>query len=109
MSDISTRNVKSAPDIVVDRRFFVPDGIIDVRYSEDQPSSAGLYDDTPLTDTTAGGTIIIADGKLQPPSEVSIVSQTVRVTADGSLAIDVVLEVTGNTITTTYETRLTKV
>lgn len=111
----STRSVASKQPVVLDPNFFAPPGVVDVRYinenetdgiyPDDSEDTAGAENDIGLPeDTVSDGTTDI----LQPPASVTIVSQTVKVAADGKFAVDVVIEVEELPGVTNYETRLTK-
>jgi hypothetical protein len=111
----STRNVVNKQPVVLDPNFFLPPGVVDVRHVNDTETD-GLYSDE-SDDTIAEGDVespvdSVVDGNndvLQPPGEITIVSQTVKVADDGKFAVDVVIDVEEIPGVTNYETRLTKV
>jgi hypothetical protein len=114
----STRNVVNKQPVVLDPNFFAPPGVVDVRYVNDSETD-GLYSEgETINDVLVDGELAVPDditqvsesaAGLQPPASVTIVSQTVRVAADGRFAVDVTIEVDDVPGITNYETRLTKV
>ena len=112
----STRNIASSQPSVIDPNFFLPPGVVDLRYVNDQDTD-GLYsDDDPeeVTDPDTGeptdGDINVGDvtTALAPPANITIVSQSVRPLSGGSYVVDVVIEVEDVPGVTNYETRLSK-
>jgi shikimate 5-dehydrogenase len=111
----STRDVVTVQPVVLDPNFFVPPGVVDVRYVNETDTDS-LYIDDPNNneadpDATATDDLIIdtTTTGLEPPANITIVSQTVKVAADGRFVVDVVIDVEDAPGVTTYESRLTKV
>lgn len=107
MDEISARNVKGDQTIEIDPRFFFPDSVIDLRYAQD--TAPGQFsENVELVNTNDDVDAIIIDGKIPAPSEITIVSQTVRVAPDGQQVIDVTLDVVGEAYGNTYNVRISK-
>ena len=112
----STRNVVLKQPVVLDPNFFSPPGVVDVRYINDNETD-GLYTDD-SEDTVVDGSdsespddLIVNNPVsigLQPPSNVTVVSQTVKVATDGRFVVDVVIDVEDMPGVNNYETRLSK-
>lgn len=114
----SIRNVVNSQPVVLDPNFFLPPGVVDARYINDE-DTAGLYDNNDPTGTDSDTTEVVDDSTtdtpivetpntIQPPANITIVSQTVRAVADGRYVVDVVIDVEDVPGISTYETRLTK-
>lgn len=111
----STRSVVTAEPVVLDPNFFAPPGVVDVRYINDDETD-GLYVDDSEGDVSGVDAEVLDDpvvdsqpGGLEPPANITIVSQTVKVAADGKFVVDVVIDVDDMPGVSSYETRLTKV
>lgn len=77
--------------ITIDRNFFIPPGIIDVR-QDNEIDGSEFYSDGDTADTPA--TIEYTTGFLPTPSAViRVISQEVRITDDGAAVTDVVIEI----------------
>lgn len=81
-------------EIVVDKRYYAPPFVVDVRQEGANDAdyipggSAGSGGTTPAPELPGDG------GKIRlPPTSFTIVSQTVRIAADGRAVVDVLLEV----------------
>lgn len=91
-------------DIEIDPLFVVPPGIVDVRqqYSADASS---VYDE----ETIAPELILESlDSNLPIPGTFNIVSQTVRISSDGTSVVDVIIEFPDNDTISDIEMRVTK-
>lgn len=104
--------IKSDNDyIVVDKNFYVPPFIIDVRTAGEEDygttvndtGSGSGYDPGEAASLFGGGGSVI-----QPPTSFSIVSQTVRIAPDGSAVVDVVLEFPDSPGIKAVDVRVTK-
>jgi len=80
-------------EILIDSRFFVPNNIVDVRFSEDidvNDSYSG-YGDSSSVDITP--TSPISTTTLPTPNvNFDIISQTIKTAPDGTQTVDVVIE-----------------
>jgi hypothetical protein len=111
----SSKEVIQRPDTVVDERFFVPPGIIDVRNVDPDDPEAGGYTDIP-SDTSAGSLPVEwvetgegANSSLPVVQNISIVGQSVRIAADGTTLVDVIIEVDDFNGIANYDIRVTKI
>lgn len=84
----------SDEDILLDPRFYVPPFVIDVRQEGERdggmdyrPGDIADPGPTITTPGNGGGTNIP-----MPPTTISVVSETVRITSDGRTVVDLVLE-----------------
>lgn len=109
----------------IDPNFSLPPGVIDLEYRNlDEPGDSALtrdgdtgevvnvdYDEVSYdeagNDDTGSGTDANGD-TLYPPDSVTLVSQTVRITADGRTVVDVILEIDNSAAGIIYDVRLTK-
>lgn len=107
------------PEIVVDPNFFVPEGVVGIVVGEPATEKAPSEEDYreviddgyfapvdtigPLTDTVSGSTEILG-----VPTNITIVSQDVRVLPNGSALVDVVINIPDVRGATNYEVRITK-
>lgn len=109
---ISGSQVKIKTDAVIDPNFFLPPGVIDMRYSTEQDvSSEDDYTSDEEVDVTVvevGVTDNSQADTLTPPDNITIISQTVKISPDGHEVVDVVLEVDDIPGVTSYEVRLAK-
>lgn len=80
-------------DIELDPRFLVPPAVIDVR-QENNENSYLVYENTSDIVEVMDGPILEYSNAPIPnaPSSYSIVSQTIRIAADGSTRVDVLLD-----------------
>lgn len=121
---ISNKSVKQTPPTELDPNFFLPPNVIDMRYvdteeaadaelvrNDDGEVSQVSYDEVDysesLDDFDEGSND--ENSLLPTPDSVVLVSEEVRVTADGKFVVDVVLDVTEIGGTVNYEARVTKV
>ena len=126
---ISAKSVKTAPQVTLDPNFFLPPNVVDMRYADLEVES-----DSATTRSTETGEVINVDYQevdyseiapnpddaagagngttsptlIQPPDSVTVVSQTVRQTADGKFVVDVTLDVEDIPGVVQYDVRLTK-
>lgn len=123
---ISGNNVAQSSPTTLDPNFFLPPGVVDLRYINEEDVSDSMNDvsvDPSAGDTLdeIGGAVIdVGDGEvlptdgqpttnyLQAPSTMSIVSQTVKVAPDGRFVVDVVIDVEDVPGAANYEVRLSK-
>ena len=121
----SDKSVKRTPVRELDPNFFLPPNVVDMRYvnSEEQEQDSELvrsetgevlqvsYDaaDPSELGTDDQETDLDPLTVLLPtPDSLTLVSQNVRVTADGKFVVDVVLDVADVTGAVNYEVRVTK-
>jgi hypothetical protein len=121
----STKSVKNAPAIVLDPNFFLPPNVVDMRYrtaEEENDSAVGRsdsgeivnveYDDSGFSELQEGvdenDENDSVSSFLSPPDYANVVSQTVRVTADGKFVVDVILDVEDVPGAVQYDVRITK-
>lgn len=95
-------------DIELDPRFLVPPGVIDVRQDS---ASNPLYENSQDFVEAADGPVLEFSDDLIPiaPNTFSIVSQTIRIGADGSTRVDVLLEFPDNPGVYDIDVRVTPV
>lgn len=121
----SDKSVKHSPPLELDPNFFLPPNVIDMRYvNTEEDSDSGLvrtesgevtsvtYDEVDSTDFQEDSESTDGDSEestLPTPDSLTLVSQEVRVTADGKFVVDVVLEVADVSGAANYEVRVTKV
>lgn len=133
MAQIRDTDIIRTPEVTLDPRLFIPDGVIDigVRSTEIDPDTptpttddSDAIDDgtTGSTDTGSGDGGVVYDpptgvdipvesgesDKLPTPQTVTIISQTIRIAPDGSSLVDVVIEVEDIPGVTNYDVRITK-
>lgn len=122
MGQINSNQIIQKPEVVIDPNFYVPGDVANVRPAStedlipsdpDQDYLSGADYDSAIidaigTDTTTpppdpvGGT-----DTLGAPQTISIVSQTVRTTSDGTTVVDVVIATEDIAGATNYEVRIT--
>jgi hypothetical protein len=115
---IRDNQIIKTPEVVVDPRFFVPSDVLGIRPA----TTEDLIPDDPeefLEDGSDYDPDFSPDGEieitgpgsdatgLQTPQTVTIVSQTARITADGTTVVDVVISVENVMGATNYEVRMT--
>lgn len=87
-------------DIELSPRFLVPPAVIDIRQDNDEDSYAvytGAEGDIVTPNENAGPVLDYPESSIpQAPSTYRIVEQTVRISADGSTVVDVLLEFPDN-------------
>lgn len=96
--------------IILDNRFFVPPGVIDVRSAGEQDGS-GFYDAVADVADIPDASAPDPDSPsiLLPPTSFTIVEQRVRISTDGKAAVDVLLEFPDVPGVQTIDLRVTKV
>lgn len=121
---IRDTQIVKTPEVVIDPRFFVPDDVAGARVATpgelipndpDNDYLTGVdYDpvivsddgQNPGVDGDPGSGSVDGNNRLQTPQFVTVISQTVRTTADGTTVIDVVLGVEDIPGATNYEIRI---
>jgi hypothetical protein len=101
----------------IDPRFFLPPGVVDLEYSDQQKASSDTPvqegdDDEQLVEPTEFSVAPedyanTNENALYPPDTITLVSQTVKNVAGGGYLVDVIIDVPGNS-TDQFEVRLTK-
>lgn len=93
--------------IVLDNRFFVPPGVIDVRQAgaEEGDSYYGDPADVAVEGPVLDNPVSIVP---MPPTSYEIASQRVRISSDGRAVVDVFLEFPDLTGVETIDVRITK-
>ena len=114
---LNQNQIIAVPVIEIDPSNFLPPGVLNLRYTNTAPPSSSYTlpeDPTLITPSdpsqpplppTDGGSKPPA---LRPPATCTVVSQTVRVVADGSFVVDLVLDVEDVPGVTNYDVRVTK-
>lgn len=92
--------------LILDNRFFVPPGVIDVRQAGEEDGE-GYYD--PI-DLMVEGPILETPVSVvpMPPTSYEIVEQRVRITSDGRAVVDVTVEFPSVDGVETIDVRITK-
>lgn len=116
---MATSSDVSNQPIEIDPNFFLPPSIVDARYADTTtrkpsdstggtPGGVGQVDTVVQTpDTPEVSPIPTQTGPVAIPSDITIVSQTVRMSDDGSWVVDVVLDVQPDDgATVNYEARV---
>lgn len=117
---ISTSRVSRKPDTVLDPNFFLPPGVVDMRYRTDQdptddtdnPDMSESVIDIEFDDTdTSEGDVAGDEGNviIAPPSSLVVLSQTVRHAPDGHSVVDVILSVEDGPDVANYEVQIQKI
>lgn len=135
MAQIRDTDIIRTPEVTLDPRLFIPDGVIDIGVksseidpdlptpnpddTEDLDATSGNSTDTPGTGD--GGEVVYTPptnndipteggdvDRLPTPQTLVIVSQTIRIAPDGSSLVDVVVEVEDIPGVTNYDVRVTK-
>ena len=92
--------------IILDNRFFVPPGVIDVRAAGAEDGET-FYDATDIA--VEGPTLSYPEATLpMPPSSYAIAEQRVRIASDGRAVVDVLLEFPDIAGVETIDVRITK-
>lgn len=117
---VSSRDIKQRGPTKIDPRFPIPGGLIDAEYKQDNnqipvefgPDAGGSTDASGVQVVDIGGNVP-PDAQqttyaYQPPTNIAIVSQTVRILPDGSHLVDVLIDVTDVAGISEYEVRTTK-
>lgn len=109
--------------IEIDPNFFLPPNVVDMRYVDLEEADSNTmrdsegevvgasYDEVSNAEFEAipTGSQDSSETMLPTPDSVSLVSQEVRVTADGKIVVDVVLDVADISGAVNYEVRMTKI
>jgi len=115
----------STKSIIVDPNFSIPPNVVDLEYRNiDEPGDSATsrseetgevvnvdYDVVTYGETGGDASEEENTGTVDtifPPDSITVVSQTVRVGADGRTVVDVVLEIDSGIAGITYDVRLTK-
>lgn len=98
--------VDSNAQVIIDGRFFVPKGVVDVRQANSESDSdAYQYVADVMVDPTPDPSTAIAP---MPPTSYSIVEQRVRISSDGSAVVDVTLDFPDVAGVESIDVRITK-
>lgn len=134
MAQIRDTDIIRTPEVTLDPRLFIPDGVIDigVKSTEIDPDNPTPTADTGETSDDAtdsnsevgtgdGGEVVYEpptnddipteggeSDMLPTPQFIEIVSQTIRIAPDGSSMVDVVINVEDIPGVTNYDVRVTK-
>lgn len=114
---VSSRDIKQRGPTTVDPRFAIPVGLIDVEHKKDDTIPVEFGVDSEPTD--GGGVEVVDIGgntqpdpqptfPYQPPTNMTVVNQLVRILPDGSHVVDVLIDVVDVPGITEYEVRTTK-
>ena len=113
----STRNVAQSQDVVLDPNFFLPPNVVDLRYVNDKDTDGVYTDEDYEGEDVLDGEPLPAEepvidlgstSPIMPPTNITIVSQTVRVLGGGGYVVDVEIEVEDSDGADYYETRISK-
>ena len=93
--------------LILDNRFFVPPGVVDVRQAGEE-NGEGYY--TEPTDIAVEGPILDTPASVvpMPPTSYEIVEQRVRISSDGRAVVDVMVEFPDLDGVENIEVRITK-
>ena len=95
----------------IDPNFFVPPNVIGLEQAEpidySTATDSAIYDITP-TDGSIEITNPTSTSALQPPSTVTIYSQTISVGPDGMALVDVILDIVDVPGATSYDIRISQ-
>lgn len=134
MAQIRDTDIIRTPEVAIDPRLFIPDGVIDigVKSSEIDPDNptptadngetsedtvdsptdtVGTGDGTDVVYTPPTNDVPVESGELDmlpTPQSIVIVSQTIRIAPDGSSLVDVVIDVEDIPGVSNYDVRVTK-
>lgn len=87
---IKDTNVIKTPEVVVQPQFAIPPDLVDVR-----PATQAEIQYDPFPSPEAGDFIVVDEDTVQTQVVITVLSQTLRTTADGITVVDVVLGVDG--------------
>lgn len=101
------------PNRTLDQNFELPPNVVDLQYEEkiyegqdEMEVGSDTTEDTVIdyieNDPAAGSTLL-------PPDNISVVEYIVKIGADGTVLVDVVLDVEGTPGTSGYEAKVTKI
>lgn len=120
MAQIRDSSIIRTPEVTIDPRFTFPDDVIDLKQNHHDEDLPEAYDDNDysaaISEVTLDQTVPSNDVLSEPetahvlhaPQYLSIVSQTVRISSDGTSFVDVVLEAEDVLGADSYEIRITK-
>lgn len=92
--------------IILDNRFFLPPGVIDVRNAGEE-NGEGYYD--PIDQQVEGPIFNTPESPIpMPPTSYAIVEQRVRISSDGRAVVDVLIEFPDIDGVETIDVRITK-
>lgn len=106
---MAEKSVSSQPT-VIDPMFFIPDGVEDFVYSENERNLESVPEEETGDDSfvTDEGGVNYFDGP-DTPDILGVVSQTLRTTNTGAQVVDVVIEVEDIPGLSKYDYRVTKI
>lgn len=120
-SMVSSREITQRGKNTVDPRFPIPLGLVDLAYEQDNRAPFDSFQaDAPETPIDSGVGVVVPNIQgnkqsglaqavaYQPPTNVSVLSQTVKILPDGSYIVDVLLDVTDVPGITEYDVRVSK-
>lgn len=100
------------PDRILDQHFELPPNIVDLQYeeklfegseeSEMSPEEGDIVVDYVESDPSAGSSIL-------PPDNITVIEYVARIGEDGTVLVDVVIDVEGTPGASGYEVKVTKV
>jgi hypothetical protein len=117
MAQIRDTDIIRTPEVTVDPRLFVPEGVIDMNAKSpeidpDNPVDVPveLIDEVGeiISDAPADNISNLEDFTLPTPNSVTVVEQTMRFGPDGRAVVDVVIEVEDVPGISNYDVRTTK-
>lgn len=100
------------PDRILDQNFEMPPNVVDLQYEEKIFEG---QDDMEVGSDPADNTVDYVENDpssgsvLLPPDNISVIEYIVKIGADGTVLVDVVLDVEGTPGTSGYETKVTKI
>lgn len=120
----STGGIVTKPPIVIPNNFYAPDFLLDVKQEGDTQGDVGDRDASTSTPTAVlidpaaeFDAVIVSDTDTGPPVDpamlatpntLTVVSQTVRFTADGRSVVDLLIDVEDVQGAVSYDVRVTK-
>lgn len=117
----SSREIKQRGKNTVDKRFSIPLGLVDLEYDNDNSAPFDSFQpdapEVPIDDGTGvvvpnilgnQQTTLVQTFGSQPPANITVISQTVKIFPDGSHKVDVLIDVTDVPGISEYDVRLTK-
>lgn len=122
---ISTGSIPTKPPVIIPNVFAAPDFLLDVKQEgstdadgsdeaagsttagADSTDTAVSYDIN-LTQVDTDAVTVSSPALLNPPTNISVFSQTVRFTSDGRAVVDVLLDIDDVPGALTYDVRVTK-
>jgi len=118
----SARNIKAKEPIKIDPNFFLPPNVVEMSYVDIEDNGDNTTERSAETGNVVGmqydDEIVELDDLpveagaastvLSPPDGITVVSQNVRVTADGKYVVDVIIDVADVPGVSGYDRSLTK-